>query len=125
MVSVLPRLETVNLRLDASRRVIRSAPFNILDIGRVHVTLRKPAQEGHRSHRELIRVEVLINGPSIFIQLSKETDPWPFRIQNNTDAEIEFCQTVGLASYELDAPIMMLTSLSVCSFVLSGCLPLK
>ena len=74
---------------------LRSAPFNINDIGRVHITLDRPAREGRKAHRELVRVEVNIEGPIIFIQFSKETEPWPFRIQNDTDFELDFCQTVS------------------------------
>lgn len=76
-----------------------SAPFSIADIGRVHVTLDRPARDGHRPHRELVRVEVIIEGPIIFVQFSKETEPWPFRIQNETDMELDFCQTVSPPSY--------------------------
>lgn len=72
----------------------RSAPFNIADIGRVHVTLNRT--NGQKSQKELVRVEVVIEGPVIFIQFSKETEPWPFRIQNETDTEIAFCQSVSV-----------------------------
>jgi hypothetical protein len=70
---------------------VRSAPVNITEIGRVHVTL---ARDGHQTP-ELIRVEVHIDGPIIFVSFSEETERWPFRIQNDTDLDFEFCQTVS------------------------------
>jgi vacuolar protein sorting-associated protein 13A/C len=76
----------------------RSAPFNITEIGRVHVTLPRKKPATGQSKLQLVRVEVIIEGPSIFVHLSEETDPWPFKIQNETDEEFLFCQTVRLDS---------------------------
>lgn len=64
-----------------------SAPFNIEDIGSVHLRL---AKAGHTQH--LIKAEVLLEGPTIFISLSLETGPWPFMLRNESDYTVQFMQ---------------------------------
>ncbi|CED84268.1 Vacuolar protein sorting-associated protein [Phaffia rhodozyma] len=82
-----------------------SAPFNISDIGSVHVTLNRAAKDGQNSEQELVRIEVVIEGPAIFITFSKESEPWPFRIQNETSTEISFCQSqIRTADNPREAP---------------------
>lgn len=64
-----------------------SAPFNIEDIGSVHLRL---AKAGH--HQQLIKAEVLLEGPTIFISLSQENGPWPYMLRNESDYTVQFMQ---------------------------------
>ncbi|KAG9302115.1 hypothetical protein G9A89_020549 [Geosiphon pyriformis] len=64
-----------------------SAPFNINELGRVHVKLSKKDQEP-----ELIRTEFLLEEATIFIIFSKEEGKWPFRIENFSDDTVVFYQ---------------------------------
>ncbi|KAE9408077.1 vacuolar protein sorting-associated protein vps13 [Gymnopus androsaceus JB14] len=59
-----------------------SAPFNIEDIGSVHFRLKAPSDSPDQ--RRLIRVDVKIDGSTIFVYLSS-TDGWPFEIENGSD----------------------------------------
>ncbi|KAH0564849.1 hypothetical protein GP486_001757 [Trichoglossum hirsutum] len=65
-----------------------SSPFNISDLGSVHVKLTKAGQR-----QRLIRVEILIEQATIFLHLSIETNNWPFSIRNESDTEFIFYQT--------------------------------
>ena len=64
-----------------------SSPFDIANTGSVHV---KIAKSGER--QRLIRVEILIEGPVIFLHLSMETKHWPFSIRNESSQEFLFWQ---------------------------------
>lgn len=66
-----------------------SAPFSIADIGRTNLVLKR---EGNREKTYLMRVETHIEGSSIFIYISRETDPWPLRLQNDTNYQLSFKQ---------------------------------
>ncbi|KZT54406.1 DUF1162-domain-containing protein [Calocera cornea HHB12733] len=70
-----------------------SAPINIQDIGKVHFRLSPPDQ---LMRRHLIRADVLLEGSTIFIILERETGPWPFAIENNSDYSITYCQVDGV-----------------------------
>ncbi|CAG8516340.1 7059_t:CDS:10 [Ambispora leptoticha] len=61
-----------------------SAPFNINELGRVHVKLGKKDQEPG-----LIRTEILLEDATIFIIFSKEEGKWPYRVENFSDADID------------------------------------
>ncbi|PWN54382.1 hypothetical protein IE53DRAFT_157097 [Violaceomyces palustris] len=65
-----------------------SAPFNIEDIGSVHLRMAKAGQ-----HQHLVKAEVLLEGPTIFISLNYEKGPWPFMLRNESDYTISFMQT--------------------------------
>ncbi|KAG8691548.1 hypothetical protein FRC11_001538 [Ceratobasidium sp. 423] len=68
-----------------------SAPINIQDIGRVH--LRMPTPESEHHHKpHLLRAEVALEGSTIFVILSRETGPWPFKIDNQSDYPITISQ---------------------------------
>ncbi|CEL57657.1 Vacuolar protein sorting-associated protein 13 OS=Saccharomyces cerevisiae (strain ATCC 204508 / S288c) GN=VPS13 PE=1 SV=1 [Rhizoctonia solani AG-1 IB] len=68
-----------------------SAPINIQDIGRVH--LRMPTPESEHHHKQhLLRADVALEGSTIFIILSRETGPWPFKIDNQSDYPITISQ---------------------------------
>ncbi|KAI8385604.1 hypothetical protein BD560DRAFT_383802 [Blakeslea trispora] len=66
-----------------------SAPFNIQDIGDVHVRLA--SDSGNQD--TLVRVSTVIQDATIFIVLTKEReDNWPYLLSNNTDEDITFRQ---------------------------------
>ncbi|KAH9840421.1 SHR-binding domain of vacuolar-sorting associated protein 13 [Teratosphaeria destructans] len=64
-----------------------SAPFDIANVGSVHVKL---AKSGER--QKLIRVEILMEQAMIFLHLSLETKHWPFSMRNESDQEFLFWQ---------------------------------
>ncbi|CEG78909.1 hypothetical protein RMATCC62417_13445 [Rhizopus microsporus] len=64
-----------------------SAPFNIQDIGDVHVRLSNDYGEPDA----LIRVSVLLQDATIFIVLTKEEN-WPYLLVNKTDEDMIFYQ---------------------------------
>ena len=65
-----------------------SSPFNISNVGTVHVKLAKAGQR-----QNLIRVEVILEAATIFLHLSIETKHWPYSMRNETDTEFIFYQT--------------------------------
>ena len=64
-----------------------SSPFNIANIGTVHVKLAKAGQR-----QQLIRVEVIMEAATIFLHVSIETKHWPFSMRNESDMEFMFYQ---------------------------------
>ena len=72
----------------------RSAPFNIADIGHTNLTLQRQSTRGPKSY--LMRVETHIQGSSIFLFISRETEPWPLRLKNDTNLTFTFQQVVSL-----------------------------
>ncbi|EPS41948.1 hypothetical protein H072_4103 [Dactylellina haptotyla CBS 200.50] len=64
-----------------------SSPFNISDIGTIHVKISK---SGRR--QRLIRIEVLQEHATIFLHVSMEMKSWPFSMRNESDAEFTFWQ---------------------------------
>ncbi|KAF8168100.1 vacuolar protein sorting-associated protein 13 [Crassisporium funariophilum] len=66
-----------------------SPPINIEDIGSVHLRL---CRSGGDKQFDLVRADVRIEGPTIFIFLSLATEGWPFVIENGSDYPVEFCQ---------------------------------
>lgn len=65
-----------------------SSPFNIGNVGTVHVKL---AKEGQR--QKLVRVEIILEDATIFLHLSIENKHWPFSMRNESDMEFMFYQT--------------------------------
>ena len=65
-----------------------SSPFNIANVGTVHVKLAKAGQR-----QQLIRVEVIMEAATIFLHVSIEKKHWPFSMQNESDLEFMFYQT--------------------------------
>ncbi|CAE6445232.1 unnamed protein product [Rhizoctonia solani] len=68
-----------------------SAPINIQDIGRVHLRMPTPESENHHKPH-LLRAEIALEGSTIFVILSRETGPWPFKIDNQSDYPITVSQ---------------------------------
>ncbi|KAI9814573.1 MAG: hypothetical protein M1827_003128 [Pycnora praestabilis] len=64
-----------------------SSPFNIANVGSVHVKLAKAGQR-----QKLIRVEIIMEQATIFLHLSIETKHWPFSMRNESDTEFMFFQ---------------------------------
>lgn len=64
-----------------------SAPFDIANVGSVHVKLAKAG-----SRQKLIRVEILMEAATIFLHVSVETKHWPFSMRNESDTEFLFWQ---------------------------------
>ncbi|OZJ06276.1 hypothetical protein BZG36_00800 [Bifiguratus adelaidae] len=65
-----------------------SAPFNIREIGKIHVKLSKSEQHS----LDLIRVDVLLEDATIFVISSKEEGKWPYRIDNLSSVDVTFYQ---------------------------------
>ena len=65
-----------------------SSPFNISDLGRVHV---KTARKGER--QKLIKADLLMEQATIFINLLLESPHhWPYSMRNESDTEFMFWQ---------------------------------
>ncbi|KAI7902142.1 uncharacterized protein BX663DRAFT_436105 [Cokeromyces recurvatus] len=79
-----------------------SAPFNIQDIGDVHIRLSNNFNE----QDTLVRVTTVIQDAIIFIVLNKE-DHWPYLLVNKTDEDIIFYQEdpVGLRDDYSSIPV--------------------
>lgn len=72
-------------------RYYRSAPFNIQDIGTIHVRL----DSADGSTAALMRVTTVLEDATVFIVLNKENDDaWPFMLVNQTDEDMTFYQEV-------------------------------
>ncbi|KAG8628535.1 hypothetical protein KVT40_004408 [Elsinoe batatas] len=64
-----------------------SSPFNIANVGSVHVKLSKSGER-----QKLIRVEILMEQATIFLHVSFESKHWPFSMRNESDTEFLFWQ---------------------------------
>ncbi|KAI0047829.1 hypothetical protein FA95DRAFT_1589004 [Auriscalpium vulgare] len=67
-----------------------SPPISIEDIGSVHLRLKEPGQSGIT---HLIRIDVKMDGATIFVFVNLADDDWPFSIENDSDYPVTFCQT--------------------------------
>ncbi|RMD41253.1 hypothetical protein DV735_g3867, partial [Chaetothyriales sp. CBS 134920] len=64
-----------------------SSPFNLATVGMTHV---KVAKQGQR--QKLIRLQIVLEGPTLFLHLSIENKHWPFSMRNESDTEFLFFQ---------------------------------
>ena len=64
-----------------------SSPFNIGDVGTVHVKLAKAGQR-----QQLVRVEIIMEAGTLFLHMSIEKNHWPFSMRNESDLEYMFYQ---------------------------------
>lgn len=64
-----------------------SSPFNIADVGTVHVKLAKENQR-----QRLIKVDIILEGATLFLHFNIETRNWPFSMRNESDLEFIFYQ---------------------------------
>ncbi|ORX35977.1 putative late endosome to vacuole transport-related protein [Kockovaella imperatae] len=68
-----------------------TAPFSISDIGRTNLTLDRDSSRGQKTY--LMRVETHIQGSTVFLYISRETEPWPLKLKNETNLRFTFQQT--------------------------------
>ncbi|PSK35869.1 Vacuolar protein sorting-associated protein 13 [Elsinoe australis] len=64
-----------------------SSPFNIANVGSVHVKLAKAGER-----QRLVRVEILMENATIFLHVSFESKHWPYSMRNESDTEFLFWQ---------------------------------
>ncbi|KAI5461965.1 vacuolar protein sorting-associated protein vps13 [Mariannaea sp. PMI_226] len=64
-----------------------TSPFNIADIGTTYVKIAKTGQR-----QRLVKVEILLEDSTIFLNFSMETKSWPFSMRNESDTEFTFYQ---------------------------------
>lgn len=64
-----------------------TAPFSITDLGTTHIKIAKAGQR-----QRLIRVDILMEDATIFINLTMEQKNWPFSMRNESDTEFTFYQ---------------------------------
>lgn len=64
-----------------------TSPFNISDLGTTHIKIAKAGQR-----QRLVRVDVLMEDATIFLNLSIEKKNWPYSIRNESDTEFTFYQ---------------------------------
>ncbi|PPQ64275.1 hypothetical protein CVT24_008413 [Panaeolus cyanescens] len=70
-----------------------SPPVNIEDIGTVYFRLNRAA--GSQSPFDLVKADIQIEAATIFVFLRPALGQWPFRIENNSDYPLVFCQQDG------------------------------
>lgn len=71
-----------------------SSPFNIADVGTVHVKLAKENQR-----QRLIKVDIIMEGATLFMHFNFETRNWPFSMRNESDMEFIFYQAVSFPNF--------------------------
>ena len=79
------------MQIYLSDNVSRSAPINVEDIGTVHFRVKNPID----GQVHLMTADIKLGGSTIFIVLSRAGDAWPFSIENDSDYNFTFYQTVG------------------------------
>jgi vacuolar protein sorting-associated protein 13A/C len=76
--------------------IARTTPFNLADIGRTNLKLfRRNANDDNKAY--LMRVEAHIQGSSIWTYISRETEPYPLKLRNDTHLAFEFQQVVSVS----------------------------
>jgi len=66
-----------------------SKPFRIQNVGKIYIRVRDPQNE-----ETLVHVEILLQGPSIFIKLNVNRTQWPVLFRNKSSSVLHFGQTV-------------------------------
>lgn len=69
------------------------------EVGTVHLRVFPPGEDAQKP--DLIRVDVAIEGATIFVNFSHETGPWPFNIVNDSDNVVTFSQTVRQSRFRI------------------------
>lgn len=67
-----------------------SSPFNVADVGTVHVKIAKANQR-----QKLVKVDIIMEGATLFLHFNFETRTWPFSMRNESDTEFIFFQAVS------------------------------
>ena len=65
-----------------------SSPFTISNVGTVHVKISKADQR-----QQLVKIDIILEGATLFLHFSIEKKHWPYSIQNQTYTEIMFYQS--------------------------------
>ena len=65
-----------------------SSPFAISNVGTVHVKIAKAGQP-----QQLVKVNVILEGATLFLHFSIETKNWPYSMRNESDIEFMFHQS--------------------------------
>ncbi|MCJ1358957.1 MAG: hypothetical protein MMC33_008957 [Icmadophila ericetorum] len=65
-----------------------SNPFKIDNVGTVHVKVAKAGQR-----QQLIKVDIILEGATIFLHLNFEKEHWPYKMRNESDTEFMFYQS--------------------------------
>ena len=65
-----------------------SSPFDISNVGTLHVKLAKQGQR-----QQLIKIEIILEDATLFLHLSIEKKHWPFSMRNESSTEFLFYQT--------------------------------
>ena len=65
-----------------------SSPFDISNVGTVHIKLAKQGQR-----QQLIRIEIIMEDATLFLHLSIEKKHWPFSMRNESGTEFLFHQS--------------------------------
>ncbi|CCJ30884.1 unnamed protein product [Pneumocystis jirovecii] len=71
----------------SEKQLILSSPFNIQNLGKIHVKLSK-----YKQNQQLIRVEIMLEEATVFIHLLLEKNNWPYSIRNESDVAFTFYQ---------------------------------
>ena len=77
----------------------------MLEVGTVHLRIFPPG-EGPQAP-DLVKADVAMEGATIFLTFSLEAGRWPFKVENDSDYPISFCQSVsdeGLRAFSADLP---------------------
>ncbi|KTW25717.1 hypothetical protein T552_03329 [Pneumocystis carinii B80] len=74
-----------------------SSPFNIQNLGRVHIKLSK-----YKKTQQLIRIEIMLEEATVFIHLLLEKNNWPYSIRNESDITFTFYQPNPYSSLNND-----------------------
>ncbi|KAK9722186.1 Vacuolar protein sorting-associated protein 13 [Basidiobolus ranarum] len=77
-----------------------SSPINLTHIGTNYVKIGPYNEErkvryivrDNEDNRDLIKIQISLEGPTIFAFLSKEEQKWPFKIENTSPVDIQFYQ---------------------------------
>ncbi|ODV90204.1 hypothetical protein CANCADRAFT_1934 [Tortispora caseinolytica NRRL Y-17796] len=84
-----------------------SVPVRICDIGHVHVRL-----VNNNKHHDLLRLDIYIEGATIFVQLSRESKAWPYSIRNYTNMEFIFSQSDPQVFLDMDKEAVLASTKS-------------
>lgn len=66
-----------------------TSPFSISDLGSIHLKIAKAGRS-----QELLKVEILAEKATVFLNIKREERSWPYSIRNESDLEFTFYQSV-------------------------------
>ena len=65
-----------------------SSPFTISNVGTVHIKIAKAGRP-----QQLVKIDVILEGATLFLHFSIETKNWPYSMRNESDIEFMFYQS--------------------------------